>query len=226
MPASFWGKRALSVATKEQWSYVREMFPDAKWLDALKLPIRLKLAIIAACGTTYVLLWKEMISLGPLDTIISTLLLIAVVVFGIVAIFDGMDFLFQPLAEKRRLTLLAKRRSALQADKQKAREEKRSQVIKQLDRLSRQEIGLLVNVMKGGSPTFYYYVHAPAVTMLQAKYIVWTPGGPHHQDHYPFSISDHVWDELQKRKDEFFEKEEAYKAEEVANKRAGKPNPW
>jgi hypothetical protein len=131
------------------------MFPDAKWLDALNLPIRLKLAIMAACATVYALMWKKMITLGPLDNLISALLLVAVVVFAIIVIFDELSSLFKPLAEKKRLTLLAKRRKALETEKQKKRDEQRSEVIKQLDRLSRKEIGLLVEVLQGGSPTFY-----------------------------------------------------------------------
>lgn len=200
------------------------MFPDAKWLDALKLPIKLKLAIIAACGTVYYLLQVDAITLGPLDAIVSTLLLVAVVVFGIVVLFDAGAWVFQPLAEKRRLTLLAKRRKALREEKEIARDEQRTAILKQLDQLSRWEVKLITEVLEGGSPTFYHYVHSPAVTMLQAKHLVWTPGGPHHQDHYPFNVADFVWDELQARKDEFLEKEEAFKAEEQANKRAGKGN--
>ena len=85
---------------------------------------------------------------------------------------------------------------------------------------------ILVKALEGGSPTFYDYVYSPPITMLQAKHVVWTPGGAHNQDHYPFCISDFVWEELQRRRDEFLEKEKAFKAEEEANRRAGRANRW
>lgn len=202
------------------------MFPDAKWLDALKLPIRLKLAIIAACGTLYYLIQTEKITLGPLDPLLSTLLLVGAVVFGIVVVFDGAAWAFRPIAEKRKLSTLSKRRKALRDDREAERGERRATILKELERLSRWEVRVIAEVIEGGSPTFYHYVHSPAVTMLQAKHLVWSPGGPHHQDHYPFNIADFVWEELMARKDEFLAKEAAFKAQEVANKRAGKADPW
>lgn len=202
------------------------MFPDAKWLDALKLPIRLKLALIAACGALFYLFKSKTITVGPLDGLVMALLLIGLVVFLIVVVFDGLAWLAQPITEKRRLSLLAKRRNALRKEKEDQREEHRANVLAQLDHLSRWEVKVIADALESGSPTFYHYVHSPAVSMLQAKLLVWTPGGPHHQDHYPFSIADFVWEELQNRRDEFLEKERVFKAEEDANKRAGKANRW
>lgn len=202
------------------------MFPDAKWLDALKLPIRLKLAVAAASGALFYLFKTKSITVGPLDGVVTALLLVAVVVFLIVAIFDGLAWVSRPFTEKRRLSLLGKRRAALRKDKDEQREETRAAVLAQLDHLSRWEVQVISKALEGGSPTFYTYVFSPPVTMLQAKHLVWTPGGNHHQDHYPFCIADFVWDELQKRRDEFIEKERAFKTEEEANKRANRPNRW
>jgi hypothetical protein len=52
------------------------------------------------------------------------------------------------------------------------------------------------------------------------KGLVWTPGGQHHQDHYPFSFYDFVWEKLLERKEEFIAKDEAYKRAEEAEKLA------
>lgn len=202
------------------------MFPDAKWLDALKLPIRLKLAVAAACGALFYLFKSKTITLGPLDGLVTALLLVGVVVFVIVVIFDGLAWVAQPVAEKRRLSLLAKRRDALRQEKEEQRDQRRAAILGQLDHLSRREVQVVADALEGGSPTFYTYAYSPPVSMLQAKNMVWTPGGNHHQDHYPFCIADFVWDELQKRRDKFLEKEQAFKAEEQANKRAGRANHW
>ena len=166
------------------------------------------------------------ITVGAFDGLVVALLLVAVVVFLILSAFDGIAWVAQPVAEKRRLSLLAKRRAAIRAEKDEQREQKRADILAQLDHLSRWEIQTIANALEGDSPTFYTYVYSPPVTMLQAKHLVWTPGGSQHQDYYPFCIADFVWDELQKRRDEFLEKERAFKAEEEANKRAGKANRW
>jgi hypothetical protein len=53
--------------------------------------------------------------------------------------------------------------------------------------------------------------------MLQGKGLVWTPGGRHNQDHYPFSFWDFVWAKLVERREEFLAKEaEHVRAEEAA----------
>lgn len=39
------------------------------------------------------------------------------------------------------------------------------------------------------------------------KGLLYTPGGSHHREHYPFTIDDFAWEELLKRKDEFLEKQ-------------------
>lgn len=154
------------------------MFPDAKWLDALKLPVRLKLAVAAACGALFYLFKTKTITVGPLDWLVMALLLVGVVVFVIVLIFDGLAWVAQPLAEKRRLSLLAKRRAAIRKEKDEQREQRRADVLAQLEQLSRWEVQVLADALEGGSPTFYHYVHSPAVTMLQAKHLVWSPGRP------------------------------------------------
>jgi len=202
------------------------MFPDAKWLDALKLPVRLKLAIVAACGALFYLFRTKVITFGPLDGLVTALLLVAVVVFVIVLVFDGLAWLGRPLAEKRRLSLLAKRRRAIRDEKDEQRQQRRVAVLAQLDQLSRWEVQILADALEGGSPTFYNYVYSPPIAMLQAKHLVWTPGGAHNQDHYPFCIADFVWEELERRRNEFLEKEKAFKAEEEANRRSGRPNRW
>jgi hypothetical protein len=56
--------------------------------------------------------------------------------------------------------------------------------------------------------------------MFLGKGLVWTPGGTHHQDYYPFSFHDFVWAVLLERKDEFLAKEEKHKRAEAAEREA------
>jgi hypothetical protein len=50
--------------------------------------------------------------------------------------------------------------------------------------------------------------------------LVWTTGGTHHQDHYPFSFHDFVWKVLLERKDEFLAKEAQHRKAEEGRKKA------
>lgn len=71
-----------------------------------------------------------------------------------------------------------------------------------------------------GTSSFYTYVYSPPASNLQGKGLVWTPGGTHNQDHYPFSFYDFVWEALTPRKDEFIAKDDTNKrAKEAAEGR-------
>jgi hypothetical protein len=74
--------------------------------------------------------------------------------------------------------------------------------------------------LRDGSPSFYTYVYSPPVSVLQGKGLVWTPGGTHHQDHYPFSFHDFAWHVLVKRNDEFIAKHAEFKRVEEERKKA------
>ena len=54
-----------------------------------------------------------------------------------------------------------------------------------------------------------------------AKNLVYTPGGTHHQDHYPFAFHDFVWEVLKQRKEEFIEKAKEFDRREKDKKRGG-----
>ena len=202
------------------------MIPDAKWLDALKLPARLKLAVGTACGVLLYLFRSGWVTLGKIDPLVTALLLIAVVVFGVLVVFDGVAYLAHPLTELRKTSALAARRAARRIEQEAERDQLRANVLAQLDHLSRWEVKVLAKALEADSPTFYDYVYSPPVGMLQAKHIVWTTGGTHHQDHYPFTIADYVWAELLRRREEFLGREQAFQAEEEENRRARRPNRW
>lgn len=83
------------------------MFPDAKWLDALKLPIKIKVAVFLSCGILFGLFKKNLLSFGALDPYIITSLIISAVVFGVLAAVDVAAWCIKPLTEKRRQSQLA-----------------------------------------------------------------------------------------------------------------------
>ena len=98
------------------------------------------------------------------------------------------------------------------------RDANRKAVLTSLDYLSHEEIYFAAKSLRSGTPTFYTYVHSPAVGIMVGKGLVWTTGGQHNRDQYPFSFHDFVWEALLDRKAEFIAKDEERKRQESASR--------
>jgi hypothetical protein len=51
------------------------------------------------------------------------------------------------------------------------------------------------------------------------KGLVVSPGGRHHQDHYPYMIADFAWERLLARKEEFIAKDDENRRREAAEEK-------
>lgn len=196
------------------------MMPDPKWLDALKLPLKVTLAVALSAS---VLLWlnvKGILDLGPLSLYSKPILTIIAVVFWILSIISATEYLLKPANEKRRQKMLSVRRAIRKKEQDDRQTATEKAVLARLDHLSSEEIRYVVDCLKNGTPTFYTYAHSPPVAMLLGKGLAWTPGGTHHQDHYPFTFFDFVWAEIVSRKGEFVTKHETLQKAEIAQKEA------
>jgi hypothetical protein len=170
---------------------------EAKWLELFKL-----------------------LDLGPIGPIAFPVLIIIAVVSTAMAIVGIINFVLTPFFNIKRQSKLELRRSLRQKEQNEKRVKQEQSIISRLDYLSKEEITVVVNALQRGSPTFYTYVHSPPVGMLQGKMMVWTTGGSHHQDHYPFSFHDFVWEALIERKDVFLAKDAENKRNEEQRKTA------
>ncbi|TVR06993.1 MAG: hypothetical protein EA385_14180 [Salinarimonadaceae bacterium] len=184
------------------------MVLDPKWLDALKLPLRLTFAVALAASFLFGLEVQGVLDLGPLSLYTRPVLLIIAVVFWTVTIVGALQFLFAPLWERRRQEILSTRRAVRQKEHEEQRDANRTAVLARLDHLSDKEIRYVAECLRAGTPTFYTYVHSSPVRIMIGKGLVWSPGSQHHQDRYPFSFHDFVWEALLARKDEFIAKDE------------------
>ncbi|UFZ06594.1 hypothetical protein LQG66_09970 [Bradyrhizobium ontarionense] len=193
---------------------------DAKWLEFFKLPLRAIIAIALASGALLVLVLTHVLDLGPISTFALPVLIIVVVASVAAAIVGCGESLFAPLREKKKESALVRRRAIRRKEEDEHREQRQETTLSQLDHLSKEEIAIVVNALRGGSPSFYTYVFSPPVSMLQGKRLVWTPGGQHHQDYYPYSFHDFVWKVLLERKDEFFALHAEHKKAEEERKKA------
>jgi hypothetical protein len=200
--------------------YPFEMILDPKWLDALKLPLKATIGIALSSGLLLYLDLRHLLDLGPLGAFTRPILIILSVVFTVLSVVGILDQLLLPLREKRQQSVLAARRAIRRKEEEEQIAAEREQVIARLDHLSKEEIRYVAGCLRNGSPSFYTYVFSPPVSMLQGKQLVWTPGGQHHQDHYPFSFHDSVWKELLARKEEFIAKDDEHKRAEETAKQA------
>ena len=115
--------------------------------------------------------------------------------------------------------MLSDRREHKRKERTAVAETNQKIALENLDHLSAHEIRVVADALEGDSPTFYTYAHSPPVAMLQGKGLVWTPGGRHHMDHYPFTFYTFVWEELLERRDEFLEKHAANERAEEQKER-------
>jgi hypothetical protein len=62
-------------------------------------------------------------------------------------------------------------------------------------------------------------VHSSSASLLGSKGLIYTPGGTHHQDYYPFVVNDFVWQYLLDNKEDIIAKDEENKRLEEEKKR-------
>jgi hypothetical protein len=77
----------------------------------------------------------------------------------------------------------------------------------------------LAGCLSKSSQTFNTYVRSPAVTTLVSKGLAYTPGGTHHEDHYPYIVNDFVWSHLLENSKEIIERDRANREAEEEEKR-------
>ncbi|MCA0025486.1 MULTISPECIES: hypothetical protein [unclassified Mesorhizobium] len=194
--------------------------PDVKWLDALSLPARIMgglflFSVLAlSCNRWWMPLplvenWKALFVLG---------LLLTGCLFGAAMIALSAD----AWRKTRVRTQAERRRSDIKAEHARVKAEIQANVLKRLDHLSRKEVGYFAQALRNNSQSITGWVHSADLSTLMDKGLLTTPGGNHHQDHYPFWIPDLVWQELLGRRDEFIAKDDDFTAKEKADKTRGR----
>lgn len=188
------------------------MYPDPNWLNIFKLPLKATSAIALTASALLLLEILEVINFGNYKEYGNLFIIIISVLFWTLTIISTIEWLFNPIREKRDQDLQSRNRLIIEKEKEEQREKKRQEILAYLDHLSDEEIQYVADSLRKGTPTFYTYVHSPPVGMMMGKGLVWTPGGSHNQDYYPFSFHNFVWDALIERKEELLSKDKDRKA--------------
>ena len=187
------------------------MLPDFNWLNALKLPTKVIAGLFLFFSLLLLFDHLDIVVLADSGAIGRPAVTVAALLFGCLTFTAFCQFGYELFKVKRKPRLLAERRQVRQDEQKQAQEEEQALALRRLDHLSDHEIGYVADCLRSGSPTFYTYVHSPPVSAMGAKGLLYTPGGNHHTDHYPFCFEDFVWDALLERQAEFIQKDEEIK---------------
>jgi hypothetical protein len=188
------------------------MFPEAKWLDALALPTKVTGGIAVACAILLTLDFFQLLPLAAFGSVAWHVVLTAGVIFGCLFCAALIDLAFRHNAASKKVRRADARRKAIKDEKEAAIQKSRDRVVKTLDYLSEDEIAYVADALRKNAQSFQTYVNSPPVTAMIGKGLVYTPGGPHHQDYYPFSFNDFVWEAILESREDFIAKDDAFKA--------------
>jgi hypothetical protein len=190
------------------------------WLNALKLPGRMIAGLFLACMLALLFDYLELLRLADLGVVARPVIIIATLLFGSLSIATIGGIIYDAYMRGRRTTVLSARRDTRRAEKERDRADFQARVLKRADYLSRKELRIVADCLRKNQQSFKAWVHDPDVSNLMAKQFVGSPGGTHHQDHYPFYFADFVWDGLLARKDELIAKDDDNNRTEAAEQQS------
>jgi hypothetical protein len=151
----------------------------------------------------------EILLLSTFGSMAKPLTIILCVVTGSLSLTSIIAFFIDLLSASKKQAKLQQRRDMRRSEQKQDVERRKEAVIARIDHLSSQELRYLARCLSNNSTTFNTYVHSPAATTLASKGLTYTPGGAHHQDHYPFIVNDFVWAYLLEHREQIIEKDRA-----------------
>jgi hypothetical protein len=182
--------------------------PDPKWLEALKLPVRVMIGVTLAASGLLWLDYKKIIDLSAFGNLSRPGVVILCVVASALTISGVGAVIYDLLAGKRKEKALSLRRELRKKDEEEQSEKATATALERLDYLSEEELHYLADCLRKHSQSFTTWVHSSGAATLTAKRLIYSPGGTHHQDHYPFVVADFAWKELLRREEEFIARDD------------------
>lgn len=163
--------------------------------------------------------WAAILPLSTFGELTKPIVIVLIVISGSLSITGIGAYLRDQWARRKSHSIVTTRRQLRAQEKEGERAKAQGAALERIDYLSSKELRYLANCLRESSQSFYTYVHSPAVTTLMGKGLVYTPGGTHHQDHYPFTIYDFVWKALIERRGEILARDSANEKREDEGKR-------
>jgi len=135
-------------------------------------------------------------------------IIILCVVSGALSFTSIVNYFIDIVGAEKKHTLLLQRRELRKTEQEDKGNERKQQVLNRIPYLSKDELRYLADCVRENSQTFTTYVHSPAASTLGSKGLIYSPGGTHHQDYYPFVVNDFVWNHLLENRDNIIAQDE------------------
>ena len=195
---------------------------DANWLNALKLPTKVLTGVFIASIILLSLDKAEILKLSIFGTIAKPATILLCVVSGALSFTAIIAFFIDLIGVGKKRTLLQQRRDLRKAEQEAERNERKQRVLERIPYLSKDELRNLADCLRKNSQTFTTYVHSPAASTLGSKGLIYTPGGTHHQDYYPFVVNDFVWEHLLENREQIIAQDEKNQRAEEEKKQSAR----
>lgn len=161
----------------------------------------------------------EILVLSTFGSLAKPATVLLCVVSGALSFTSIVAFLINIVGAGRKRSLLQQRRDLRKAEEEEAISKNKQKVLDRIQHLSKDELKYLANCLRENSQSFTTYVHSPSASTLGSKGLIYTPGGTHHQDYYPFVVNDFVWQYLLENREDIIAKDDENKRLEEEKKR-------
>lgn len=150
----------------------------------------------------------EILVLSTFGSLAKPATILLCVVSGALSFTAIAAFVFDIISAGRKRTLLQQRRDLRKAEEEEQLNNNKQKVLDRIEHLSKDELNYLADCLRENSQSFTTYVHSPSVSTLGSKGLIYTPGGTHHQDYYPFVVNDFVWQYLLDNREDIITRDE------------------
>ncbi len=195
------------------------MLPEPNWINVFKLPTQVMIGLFIASIVLLGLDWVTILNLAVFGKFAKPGVIALTVISGSLSLTGIGAFVKDQLMKRQKNSLFVLRRQLRLQERENERTKAESSALERIDHLSPEELRYLADCLKKGSQSFYTYVYSPSVAALMGKGLVYTPGGSHHQDHYPYTIQDFAWKALLAKKDEILSKDSENRKREKEERR-------
>ena len=176
---------------------------DGSWLNALKLPTQIMVGLFCFFCLLLTADTYKVVELAKFGEIVRPGAIVFALMFGCLSVASIIDILLKP-------KLLAHRRKVRRDEINHLRVEHEAAAIGRIEFLSKEEIRHAAKCLRENTPSIYGYAHSGPISNLMAKGLIGTPGGQHHQDHYPYYFFDFAWQVLLERKEDIIAKDDEF----------------
>jgi hypothetical protein len=138
----------------------------------------------------------EIFSFSTFGSLAKPAAVLLCVVSGALSFTSIVALVIDIFGAGRKRTLLQQRRELRKAEEEEGIIKNKQKVLDRIQYLSSDELQYLAGCLRENSQSFTTYVHSPSASILASKGMIYTPGGTHNQDNYPFVVNDFVWQYL------------------------------